>query len=51
MNRRVGFFVGAGLTLLLGLLGSYLLSQAAPYQEVVKHGPAPDALGNAYLAA
>ena len=51
MNRRVGFFVGAGLTLLLGLLGSYLLSQATPYQEVVKHGPAPEALGNAYLAA
>ena len=51
MNRRLSFFLGAGLILLLGLLGSYVLSQATPYQEVVKHGPAPEALGNPYLAA
>lgn len=51
MNRRLGFFLGAGLVLLLGLLGSYVLSQATPYQEVVKHGPAPEARANPYLAA
>lgn len=51
MNRRLGFFLGTGLVLLLGLLGSYVLSQATPYQEVVKHGPAPEARANPYLAA
>ena len=51
MNRRLGFFLGAGLVLLLGLLGSYVLSQVTPYQEVVKHGPAPEARANPYLAA
>ena len=51
MNRRLGLFLGAGLVLLLGLLGSYVLSQATPYQELVKHGPAPEARANPYLAA
>ena len=51
MNRRLGFFLGAGLVLLLGLLGSYVLSQATPYQELIKHGPAPEARANPYLAA
>lgn len=51
MNRRLGFFLGAGLVLLLGLLGSYVLSQATPHQELVKHGPAPEARANPYLAA
>lgn len=51
MNRRLGLFLGAGLVLLLGLLGSYVLSQATPYQELIKHGPAPEARANPYLAA
>ncbi|MBX9756702.1 MAG: DUF4350 domain-containing protein, partial [Pseudomonadaceae bacterium] len=51
MSRRTGFFLGAGLFLLLALLGIYLLSIATPYQKVIKHGPAPEAQGNPYLAA
>ena len=51
MTRRTGFFLGAGIFLLLGLLGIYLLSIATPYQKVIKHGPAPEVQGNPYLAA
>jgi len=51
MSRRSAFYLGAGLCLLLGLLGSYLLGQLQPYQETLKHGPAPEVQGNPYLAA
>jgi hypothetical protein len=51
MTRRIQFFLGAGLLLALGLLGIYLLGNLTPYQEIVEHGPAPEAQGNPYLAA
>ena len=51
MTRRKGFYLSAGVVLLLGLLGSYLLSIATPYQKTLKHGPAPEVKNNPYLAA
>lgn len=51
MSRRLQFLLGSLLLLGLGLLGSYLLSIAEPYQEIVKHGPAPEVAANPYLAA
>jgi hypothetical protein len=51
MTRRKGFYLGAAAVLLLGLLGSYLLSIATPYQKTLKHGPAPAVINNPYLAA
>lgn len=51
MNRRIQFFLGAGLLLVLGLLGIYLLGKLTPYQETLKHGPDPEARANPYLAA
>lgn len=51
MNRRIQFFLGAGLLLVLGLLGIYLLGKLTPYQETLKHGPNPEARANPYLAA
>ena len=37
--------------LLLGLLIIWLASQLQPYEDVVEHGPAPEARSNPYLAA
>lgn len=51
MNRRIQFFLGAGLLLVLGLLGIYLLGKLTPYQETLEHGPDPEARANPYLAA
>lgn len=51
MNRRIQFFLGAGLLLVLGLLGIYLLGKLTPYQETLEHRPAPEARANPYLAA
>jgi hypothetical protein len=51
MNRRIQFFLGAGLLLVIGLLGIYLLGKLTPYQETLEHGPAPEARANPYLAA
>jgi hypothetical protein len=51
MTGRRGFYLGAGLCLLLGVLGSYLLSIATPYEKILKHGPAPEVQNNPYLAA
>ncbi|WP_339522846.1 DUF4350 domain-containing protein [Pseudomonas sp. EA_35y_Pfl2_R111] len=51
MNRRLQFFLGAGLLLALGLLGIYLLGKLTPYQETLEHGPDPEARANPYLAA
>jgi hypothetical protein len=51
MSRRLQFILGASLLLVFGLLGIYLLSQLTPYQETLKHGPAPEAQANPYLAA
>ncbi|UCJ18654.1 DUF4350 domain-containing protein [Pseudomonas sp. MM211] len=51
MNRTARFVIGALLVLGLGLLGSYLLSRAEPYEDVVSHGPSPEARDNPYMAA
>ena len=51
MNRRLQFLLGAGLLLVLGLLGIYLLGKLTPYEETLEHGPAPEARANPYLAA
>jgi hypothetical protein len=51
MNRRIQFFLGAGLLLVLGLLSIYLLGKLTPYQETLEHGSAPEARANPYLAA
>lgn len=51
MNRRIQFLLGAGLLLVLGLLGIYLLGKLTPYQETLEHGPDPQAQANPYLAA
>ncbi|MDH4555664.1 DUF4350 domain-containing protein [Pseudomonas sp. BN417] len=51
MSLRPRFLIGAGLALLLGLLAIYLGGRLQPYQETVEHGPAPEVLGNPYLAA
>lgn len=51
MSRRIQFFLGAGLLLVIGLLGIYLLGKLTPYQETLEHGPDPEARANPYLAA
>ena len=51
MNRRLQFLLGAGLLLVVGLLGIYLLGKLTPYEETLEHGPAPEARANPYLAA
>ncbi|MDE3736954.1 DUF4350 domain-containing protein [Metapseudomonas resinovorans] len=51
MNLRPRFLIGAGLFLLLGLAAIYIAGRLQPYQDTVEHGPAPEVLGNPYLAA
>ncbi|BAN46939.1 DUF4350 domain-containing protein [Metapseudomonas resinovorans] len=51
MIVRPRVLLGAGLLLLLGLLAIYLGGRLLPYQDSVEHGPAPEVLGNPYLAA
>ncbi|MDH4654445.1 MULTISPECIES: DUF4350 domain-containing protein [unclassified Pseudomonas] len=51
MKPRLRFLICAGLFLLLGLLAIHLGGRLQPYQDIVEHGPAPEVLGNPYLAA
>lgn len=51
MSRPHRFYLGAALSLLLGLLAIYLLGQLHPYSKTLKHGPAPEVEANPYLAA
>ncbi len=51
MNRRAGWLVGAVVAALGGVLAIFLHMKAVPYQEVIEHGPAPEAQANPYLAA
>ncbi|NWL79780.1 DUF4350 domain-containing protein [Pseudomonas taiwanensis] len=51
MKPRLRFLIGAGLALLLGLLAIQIGGRLQPYQDTVEHGPAPEVLGNPYLAA
>ena len=48
MNRPLLWLL---LACLLGAGGLYAWSKAIPYDEVVDHGPSPEALANPYLAA
>ncbi|TWE05466.1 uncharacterized protein DUF4350 [Pseudomonas sp. AG1028] len=48
-SLRIGLLVL--LVLILGLLGNFLLQRAESYEEVVTHGPSPEARANPYLAA
>ncbi|EXF94182.1 hypothetical protein HK44_002220 [Pseudomonas fluorescens HK44] len=49
MNRRL--IPGLLIAGLLAALGVYLYQQVTPYQEVIDHGPSPEARANPYLAA
>ncbi|MBF7729812.1 DUF4350 domain-containing protein [Pseudomonas sp. N040] len=51
MSRQQRFYLGAAALLLLGLLAIYLLGHLQPYEEIRKHGPAPEVAANPYLAA
>ena len=51
MSRKARIILGVALLLGLGLLGSYLFDKAEPYEEVVRHGPSPEARANPYMAA
>jgi len=51
MSRRAGWLVGALVAVLGGVLAIFLYVKAVPYQEVIEHGPSPEAQANPYLAA
>ena len=51
MSRPHTRALAAVAVLLLGLLIIWLASQLQPYEDVVEHGPAPEARSNPYLAA
>jgi hypothetical protein len=51
MNRRLLLLSGLLISGLLIALGVYLYLNAEPYQEVINHGPSPEAQANPYLAA
>ncbi|MET1077889.1 MAG: DUF4350 domain-containing protein [Pseudomonas sp.] len=51
MSRPGSWALGAGLALLLGLLGTYLMHTAVPYETTLEHGPSPEVAANPYLAA
>ncbi|MCX7077816.1 MAG: DUF4350 domain-containing protein [Pseudomonas sp.] len=51
MNRRLLLLIGLLTSGLLVALGAYVYLNAEPYQEVIDHGPSPEAQANPYLAA
>lgn len=51
MSRRARLLLAGCLLLGLGLLAAYLLGRLEPYEQVVEHGPSPQASSNPYLAA
>lgn len=51
MSRRAGWLAGALVAVLMCALAVYLNLKAVPYQEVIDHGPSPQAQANPYLAA
>ena len=51
MNRRKAWLLGGVIVALLAALSVYLYLKARPYQEVIDHGPSPQAQANPYLAA
>ena len=51
MSRPIKLALGGLLLILLTGIGLYALQHLHPYEEVVNHGPAPEARSNDYLAA
>ncbi|SCX62036.1 protein of unknown function [Pseudomonas sp. NFACC32-1] len=51
MSRRAGLLLAVLAIVLLGAMVAYLGSKAVPYQEILDHGPSPEAQANPYLAA
>ena len=51
MSRHAGWLIGAVLAAVMCAFGLYLYTKAVPYEEVVEHGPSPEAQANPYLAA
>jgi hypothetical protein len=51
MTRRTRWLLGLLLCVALAGLGLYLIDKLQPYEEIVKHGPSPEARANPYLAA
>lgn len=51
MKRYLWGSLALLLILVLGAAGYYLYRHATPYQELVDHGPSPEARANPYLAA
>lgn len=51
MRRPLLILLSLLLCTLLGALGYYLYLNATPYQEIIDHGPSPEAQANPYLAA
>ena len=51
MSRHAGWLIGAVLAAVVCAFGFYLYAKAVPYEEVVEHGPSPEAQANPYLAA
>jgi len=51
LSRRSAWLLGGLIVTLLAALSVYLYVKARPYQEVIDHGPSPQAQANPYLAA
>lgn len=51
MNRPVKLLLAGGVLIALTWLGTYVAGQMQPYQQTIKHGPAPEVDANPYLAA
>lgn len=51
MTRRTATLLGLLLLVLAACLGLFLYKHIEPYQQIIDHGPAPEARSNPYLAA
>lgn len=51
MTRRTATLLGLLALVLIACLGLFVYKNIEPYQEVINHGPAPEARSNPYLAA
>lgn len=51
MKQPLLWTLGLVLSLVIASVGYFLYRNAVPYQEVIDHGPSPEALANPYLAA
>ncbi|TLX54616.1 DUF4350 domain-containing protein [Stutzerimonas nosocomialis] len=51
MTVRIKLTLALAAAVLVALLGYYLQGRLQPYEEIIEHGPAPEARANPYLAA